>query len=720
MDNKNIISNEYNSSLYKKRELDRDLNIGNVKKVKINDKCNVEDRNIISINKEFKDSFNTEEKKKEKEIINNSNEKKYILHNYYKNTNNTSKPSEFNDNLLNVSNEVSNEADNKVHNIEIDTNEISNEADNKGHNIEIDTNEISNEADNKGHNIEIDINEISNEADNKGHNIEIDTNEISNEADNKGHKIEIDTNEVSNEADNKGHNIEIDTNEYTNKAVEINLDKNENLKNNTQPLESNSLDKNNINLYINNDNVSKINNEQIEIEADNTIKIEGQLKHETSNVLPKTQEEINDTNDNSFETIYQFPKYILKKEKTLRSISPYSNPRCSTQNYVDYETKFNNYFKNAKWSPDGLCILSSSNDNILRLFELPDMSKNQDKEINIKPVLNICDGESIYDFCWYPYMNSSDQTSSVFISASRDLPIHMWDAYYGNLRASYCTYDIYDQIVAPHSINFNLDGSKIYAGLNNLIQIFDISRPGEPVDKKLTTPSRKSKHGQKGIIACMDFNPDYSGLLAAGSLSKSIGIYDTNNSNELIFQQKKLKGGVIQVKFSPDGNYLYSVSRQSDGIVCWDIRNTGKKLCEYTRPGKTNQRISFDISKDGKYLISGDKEGYINIYELKHFLKSAEVLEELNNQKIEFQSIKPIYRYEIQKDTITSAAFHPYYSLLFTCSGQRKFNLQEIDNDEVIEYNSDNDDNKMIQKDNNDFSNYYSENILSIWQIGSI
>jgi len=151
----------------------------------------------------------------------------------------------------------------------------------------------------------------------------------------------------------------------------------------------------------------------------------------------------------------------------------------------------------------------------------------------------------------------------------------------------------------------------------------------------MTTPTRKSKHGQKGnnlnhltlskrimyclnndinifiiykgIIACMDFNPDYSGLLAAGSLSKSVGIYDTNNSNELVFQQKKLKGGVIQVQFSPDGNYLYSVSRQTDGIICWDIRNTGKKLCEYIRPGKTNQRISFDISKDGKYLISGDK-----------------------------------------------------------------------------------------------------------------
>ncbi len=43
--------------------------------------------------------------------------------------------------------------------------------------------------------------------------------------------------------------------------------------------------------------------------------------------------------------------------------------------------------------------------------------------------------------------------------------------------------------------------NRIYAGLNNLIQIFDISRPGEPINKKMTTPTRKSKHGQKGIKA---------------------------------------------------------------------------------------------------------------------------------------------------------------------------------------------------------------------------
>jgi len=472
--------------------------------------------------------------------------------------------------------------------------------------------------------------------------------------------------------------------------------------------------KESLNGTMNHSNTNNIINEQnssLNV-TENNEKESKLIQNINKEIQENKQIEIEIENSNSctemeaiVESAYQFPVYDFKMENTLNTTNTFFNPRCSTQNDFNDNTILNNYFKGAKWSPDGTCILTSSNDNVLRLFELPDITQNKKQEIHIEPVLKVCDGESVYDYCWYPYMKSSDPSTSVFISASRDLPIHMWDAYYGTLRASYCTYDIYDQIVAPHSINFNLDGSKIYAGLNNLIQIFDISRPGEPIEKKMTTPTRRSKHGQKGIIACMNFNPDYSGLLAAGSLSKSIGIYDTNNSNELVFQQKKLKGGVIQVQFSPDGNYLYSVSRQTDGIICWDIRNTGKKLCEYTRPGKTNQRISFDISQDGKYLISGDKEGYINIYELIHFVKSPEYLNELNNQKVDFKSIKPQYRYKIQNDTITSSSFHPYYPLIFTCSGQRIFQIDELNDDDS---QSDNENN--INNDNNVSTNTIMDN----------
>lgn len=38
----------------------------------------------------------------------------------------------------------------------------------------------------------------------------------------------------------------------------------------------------------------------------------------------------------------------------------------------------------------------------------------------------------------------------------------------------------------------------------------------------------------KGIISCLAFNPDFSGLYAAGSYSQSIGLYDESN-NEMLY-----------------------------------------------------------------------------------------------------------------------------------------------------------------------------------------
>lgn len=148
-----------------------------------------------------------------------------------------------------------------------------------------------------------------------------------------------------------------------------------------------------------------------------------------------------------------------------------------------------------------------------------------------------------------------------------------------------------------------------------MIEIFDVHRPGPDSKKIPTIPKRKSKKGQKGIISCLDFCPDYSGLYAAGSYSQSIGIYDETN-NELCLKLTGFEGGATQVKFSKDGKYLYSASRHSNSILCWDIRDSENILFELPRPGKTNQRITFDIDSTGKYLMTGDQFGNILMYDI--------------------------------------------------------------------------------------------------------
>lgn len=69
-----------------------------------------------------------------------------------------------------------------------------------------------------------------------------------------------------------------------------------------------------------------------------------------------------------------------------------------------------NFLKGCKWSPDGLCLLSNSEDNCLRMFELPtrflthsEEEKEQKSEENkplLKSILNMKEAETVFDFCW--------------------------------------------------------------------------------------------------------------------------------------------------------------------------------------------------------------------------------------------------------------------------------------------------------------------------------
>lgn len=63
---------------------------------------------------------------------------------------------------------------------------------------------------------------------------------------------------------------------------------------------------------------------------------------------------------------------------------------------------------------------------------------------------------------------------------------------------SYVAQDHVEQIQGPTSLTFNLDGTQIYAGFDSRIHVFDTQRPGNQSRVILTTPTRKSKQGQKG------------------------------------------------------------------------------------------------------------------------------------------------------------------------------------------------------------------------------
>lgn len=246
----------------------------------------------------------------------------------------------------------------------------------------------------------------------------------------------------------------------------------------------------------------------------------------------------------------------------------------------------NNFLKDAKWSPDGLCLLASADDNAIRLFEpgtaAPDAAQLQEEwdlpqHDRLRASLKVQEGETIYDMAWLPTMASSDPASCCFFSTSRDNPVHIWDAFTGRCRGSYCAYTDAEELTAGYCIAFSTHAAseQLYVGFNNCVRVFDLSRPGRE-HRVIPTFKRANREttGQRGIISCIAFNPDKSGLYACGSYSRNVGLYAAPKGN-LLYNLQGQRGGITQVLWSRDGNYLFVGGRKDREILCWDVRNTG-------------------------------------------------------------------------------------------------------------------------------------------------
>lgn len=72
---------------------------------------------------------------------------------------------------------------------------------------------------------------------------------------------------------------------------------------------------------------------------------------------------------------------------------------------------------------------------------------------------------------------------------------------------------------------------------------------------------------------------------------------------------------MTQVKFAADGLHLVSGARKDHRLLVWDIRYYRRPLNVLTRQVDTNQRIQFDISPCGKYLVSGGTDGIIKVWD---------------------------------------------------------------------------------------------------------
>ncbi|XP_055970854.1 telomerase Cajal body protein 1 [Sorex fumeus] len=333
------------------------------------------------------------------------------------------------------------------------------------------------------------------------------------------------------------------------------------------------------------------------------------------------------------------------------------SPRFLTGSWSEFRAQHENFLKGCKWAPDGSCILTNSADNILRIYNLPPELYNEGEQTEyseMTPVLRMVEGDTIYDYCWYSLMSSAQPDTSYVASSSRENPIHIWDAFTGELRASFRAYNHLDELTAAHSLCFSPDGSQLFCGFNRTVRVFSTARPGRDCEIRATFAK---KQGQSGILSCIAFSPTQP-LYACGSYGRSLGLYAWDDGSPLALLTGH-RGGITHLCFHPDGNRFFSGARKDAELLCWDLRQPAHPLWSLGREVTTNQRIYFDLDPVGQFLVSGSTNGAVSVWDTSRI--EPEGKPEL------VQSFLP------QEDCTNGVSLHPSLPLLATASGQRVF-----------------------------------------------
>lgn len=315
------------------------------------------------------------------------------------------------------------------------------------------------------------------------------------------------------------------------------------------------------------------------------------------------------------------------------------------------------YIKSAVWSPDGTCVIANGVDNHIRNYVVPpDLLEPRNEPLNLEPYCSISSFESVNALACYPGFDLQDPSTTLVLSAAREHPLRLNSVLTGQLVASYpLVSPTTEAYIVPHSLVFTPDGRKIVAGSDTLLSVFDASRTGEGPLAFCKTGPKNTRSGWsnpttavRGFVSALDIDKQHN-ILAAGTLSRQIGLYDAAGEGECIgaFSIQGTEadehiggGGITQVKWSSCGRYLYIAERKSDGILVYDIRGSGQLLawCE-GRKAKTNQRMQIEIVENSTgeaEVLAGGSDGCVRSWKAPHLQQGAV----LQNEKLKVSDSK--------------------------------------------------------------------------------
>ncbi|ETO27233.1 G-protein beta WD-40 repeats containing protein [Reticulomyxa filosa] len=248
-----------------------------------------------------------------------------------------------------------------------------------------------------------------------------------------------------------------------------------------------------------------------------------------------------------------------------------------------------NNVNSVKFSPDNCKIVSASDDQTVRIWD-----------VKLGTEIKIFKGhaDSVDDAQFSP-------DGKMIVSSSQDETVRLWDIHSG------------EQVKAleGHSLGvtcaqFSPDGTIIVSSSwDNTIRIWD-AHSGEEI---------KTLEGHLDEVNDVQFAPDGQTIVSSSD-DNTIGIWDVE-SGERIYTSKIHSNVVEKAQFSPDGQSIVSCSRDNT-VLLWDVKS-GKQLKKFE--GHSNLVRCVKFSFDGQTIVSCSDDLTIRLWDVQFGMEFQEL-----------------------------------------------------------------------------------------------
>ncbi|KAI4708398.1 hypothetical protein J4E89_007022 [Alternaria sp. Ai002NY15] len=340
-----------------------------------------------------------------------------------------------------------------------------------------------------------------------------------------------------------------------------------------------------------------------------------------------------------------------QSESESESESEDNNDSGSSDHLLDAKP-YTSCIQEAQLSPDGSCVFTSDYSRQFSVYPISNDILTQTNPQPLAPYASLRSADPIWAFAVNPLFHLQDASSTTVLISRRDAYISLHNALWPTSQkhsgdnqtsgpvdistplASYkLINNLTEAVIAPLSLAYSTTGTHFFAGSKDEIAIFDLVETDKPIHIIRTIPAKRNKlkgggRGFKGLISALSLSPpshtSHDGILAAGSRTRYIGIYDPIGGTEVThfslpgtingikFRNENLQSvmgdGVTSLKWSPCGKYLYVAERSSDVLLIYDVRNFSLTLGYCAgRQALTRQKLGFDVWNAGQspYDVEG-------------------------------------------------------------------------------------------------------------------